>query len=124
LDNIAAKALYDLPAKHRVITDDAMVVKSTAYWAEDVAPGMIQGTIEPAAPSTEKFFSRKKSNRQVAKAAGVDKNTVTAVRAELEEIGEKHQSERVERKGGGSYLAKKAPKKRKPKRPSRRAALD
>ncbi|CAH1672489.1 hypothetical protein CHELA20_50928 [Hyphomicrobiales bacterium] len=48
-----------------------------------------------------------RSNRQVAAELGVSHTTVAVTRASLEEIGQIGQSIRVERKGGGTYPARK-----------------
>ena len=51
-----------------------------------------------------------RSNRQVAAELGVDHKTVGSVRDEVQSIGEIPQSNRVERKGGGTYPSTRSPR--------------
>ena len=51
-----------------------------------------------------------RSNRQLAADLGVDHKTVGSVRDEVQSIGKIFQSDRVERKGGGTYPSTRSPR--------------
>jgi hypothetical protein len=97
--------ISDWPRVVRAYPDDA--AKRTQARKLNLARRHLDRAAKQALIEAELKDRPERSNRQVAAELGVDDKTVGAVRERLVEIAEIPQSDRVERKGGGTYPSRK-----------------